>query len=70
MSINIVFRDPKYRAWQIPCPPRTGDFSADIPRPDFTVYMIKYLMILIIGIFSGVWVWTEKTVQTWTNLFR
>jgi frizzled protein 1/7 len=66
---DSICRDPKYRAWQIPCPPRSG-VSADIPRPDFTVYMIKYLMILIIGIFSGFWVWTEKTIQTWANFFR
>lgn len=62
-------RDPKYREWQIPCPPKDLDY-ADTPLPDFTVYMIKYLMLLIIGIFSGFWVWTEKTMQTWANFFR
>lgn len=67
---DSICRGPKYRAWQIPCPPRDKNFTGWAPRPDFTVYMIKYLMILIIGIFSGFWVWTEKTLQTWTNFFR
>ncbi|CAI9548990.1 unnamed protein product [Staurois parvus] len=28
--------------------------------PDFTVYMIKYLMTLIVGITSGFWIWSGK----------
>jgi hypothetical protein len=31
---------------------------------------VQYLMLLIIGIFSGFWMWTEKTMQTWANFFR
>jgi len=63
-------RDPKYRKrWQIPCPSYNMEHR-DLPAPDFTVYMIKYTMILVIGVFSGFWVWTEKTVQTWLNFFR
>ena len=33
--------------------------------PDFTVFMIKYLMTVIVGITSGVWIWTGKTLQSW-----
>lgn len=63
-------RDPKFSSqWQVPCP-GTPLSQQDLPAPDFTVYMIKYLMVLIIGIFSGFWVWTEKTMQTWANFFR
>lgn len=60
--------DPHFkRHWAIPCPsPRPGH---DVPLPDFTVYMIKYLMVLIIGTVSGFWVWTEKTIQTWCKFF-
>jgi len=62
-------RDPEYKPkWQIPCPARRPE--GDVPQPDFSVYMIKYLMLLIIGTISGFWVWTEKTLQTWANLFR
>jgi frizzled protein 1/7 len=67
---DSICRDPLYiKYWQIPCPPRS-QFSGSTPRPDFTVYMIKYLMIMMIGIFSGFWVWTEKTLQTWLNFCR
>ncbi len=40
MSGGNCFRDPKYREWQIPCPPKDLDY-ADTPLPDFTVFMIK-----------------------------
>ena len=56
------------REWQTPCPESLADH--DVPPPDFTVYMIKYLMILLLGIFSGVWLWTEKTLHTWAKFFR
>ena len=37
--------------------------------PDFTVFMIKYLMTLIVGITSGFWIWSGKTIKSWTNFF-
>ncbi|GFO05451.1 frizzled-7 [Plakobranchus ocellatus] len=37
------------------------------PWPDFNVFMIKYLMTVIVGITSGVWIWTGKTFQSWRN---
>jgi len=55
--------------WQIPCP-ETESLQHEVPAPDFTVFMIKYLMVLSLGIFSGFWFWTEKTLQTWTKFFR
>merc|ERR1719414_2574754 len=59
-------QDPEYRnKWQIPCPINT---PTNVPKPDFSVYMIKYLMVM--GTVSGFWVWTEKTIQTWGNFFR
>merc|ERR1712179_613529 len=52
--------DPKYKSqWQIPCPASRPE--NDVPQPDFAVYMIKYAMLLIIGTFSGFWVWSKKT---------
>ena len=63
-------RDERLRAaWQMPCP-ETGSLAHQVPAPDFTVFMIKYLMVLILGIFSGFWFWTEKTLQTWAKFFR
>jgi len=63
-------RDPKFQSqWQIPCP-AAHLLQPEVPAPDFMVYMIKYLMVLVTGIFSGFWVWTEKTLQTWANFLR
>ena len=37
--------------------------------PDFNVFMIKYLMSVIVGITSGVWIWTGKTVSSWKGFY-
>jgi frizzled protein 1/7 len=34
----------------------------------FTLYMVKYSMLLIVGITSGFWIWSKKTITSW-NLF-
>lgn len=53
------------RSLAIPCPIQNG------PRmtPDFTVYMIKYLMTLIVGITSGFWIWSGKTLHSWHKFY-
>ncbi|KAJ8355157.1 hypothetical protein AAFF_G00089680 [Aldrovandia affinis] len=42
-----------------PCPPQYTQRT-----PDFTVYMIKHLNTLIVGITSGFWIWSGKTLQS------
>ena len=67
---RFLCQDPEIRKkWHIPCPDRES-LSQDVSPPDFTVFMIKYLMILVLGICSGFWFWTEKTLQTWSKFFR
>ncbi|XP_033113757.1 frizzled-7-B-like [Anneissia japonica] len=39
-------------------------------RPDFTIFMIKYLMLVIVGITSGFWIWSGKTLQSWINFYN
>ncbi|ESP00371.1 hypothetical protein LOTGIDRAFT_200873, partial [Lottia gigantea] len=34
-------------------------------RPDYSVFMLKYFMCLVVGITSGFWIWTGKTVESW-----
>lgn len=34
-------------------------------RPDYAVFMLKYFMCLLVGITSGVWIWSGKTVESW-----
>ncbi len=38
-------------------------------KPEFAVFMIKYLMTLVVGITSGIWVWSSKTVTSWHNFY-
>ncbi|XP_078536352.1 frizzled-7 [Lissotriton helveticus] len=51
----------------VPCPPPGPSPPAG---PDFTVFMIKYLMTMIVGITSGVWVWSGKTLQSWQSFYH
>ncbi|XP_041374277.1 frizzled-5-like [Gigantopelta aegis] len=37
--------------------------------PDYSVFMLKYFMCLVVGITSGFWIWTGKTVDSWKKLF-
>lgn len=68
------FRDQWMVSWHsrvcityfFPCP-HTGDPTR--PWPDFTVFMIKYLMTIIVGITSGVWIWTGKTLNSWKRFY-
>lgn len=41
----------------------------DNVSPDFNVFMIKYLMTVIVGITSGVWIWTGKTLASWKGFY-
>lgn len=43
--------------------------SSGSRMPDFNVFMIKYLMSVIVGITSGVWIWTGKTVNSWKKFY-
>ena len=52
--------------YAIPCPPRAA--AGLRPQPHFEFFMIKYVMLLIVGITSGFWVWSRKTLQTWGRL--
>ncbi|XP_076459342.1 frizzled-2-like [Babylonia areolata] len=66
-----AFREKWTITWQhtvcdifgIACPP--PELVGSKPWPDFNVFMIKYLMTVIVGITSGVWIWTGKTFHSW-----
>ncbi|KAJ8019661.1 Frizzled-5 [Holothuria leucospilota] len=45
------------------------DGEKTIAKPDYSVYMLKYFMCLVVGITSGVWIWTGKTLDTWRCFF-
>lgn len=54
------------------CPNKNSKTVPSDPKgqvPDFLFFMIKYLMLLIVGITSGVWIWSGKTFRSWNNFY-
>lgn len=49
---------------------RTCLCADDAAAPDYSVFMLKYFMCLVVGITSGFWIWTGKTVDSWRKLFN
>ncbi|XP_035980871.1 frizzled-7-A-like [Fundulus heteroclitus] len=54
-----------------------GHFAVPCPAghpppasPSFTVFMIKYLMTLMTGVTSGLWVWSGKTMRSWRRFSK
>ena len=39
-------------------------------RPMYWILMLKYFMALAVGITSGVWIWSGKTLDSWRRLSR
>ncbi|KAM9355610.1 frizzled-3a isoform 2-T2 [Pholidichthys leucotaenia] len=54
------------RDYHIPCPYQVEQTS----RPDLVLFLIKYLMMLIIGIPSVFWVGSKKTCFEWASFFH
>ncbi|KAM3833869.1 frizzled-1-like [Diretmus argenteus] len=53
------------RTYAVACPVQNHPSMS----PDFTVFMIKYLMTLIVGITSGFWIWSGKTLNSWRRFY-
>uniref|UniRef100_A0A8D2JDU9 Frizzled class receptor 7 n=1 Tax=Varanus komodoensis TaxID=61221 RepID=A0A8D2JDU9_VARKO len=53
------------KSYAITCPTNFAPMS-----PDFTVFLIKYLMTMIVGITTGFWIWTGKTLQSWRRFYH
>ncbi|XP_069014761.1 frizzled-3a [Embiotoca jacksoni] len=56
----------KCRDYHIPCPYQVERTS----RPDLILFLIKYLMMLIVGIPSVFWVGSKKTCFEWASFFH
>ncbi|TWW69163.1 Frizzled-3 [Takifugu flavidus] len=56
----------KCREYHIPCPYKVEDTS----RPDLGLFLIKYVMMLIVGIPSVFWVGSKKTCFEWASFFH
>ncbi|XP_074662606.1 frizzled-5-like [Tubulanus polymorphus] len=43
--------------------------TAEPIRPDYSVFMLKYFMCLVVGITSGFWIWSGKTLDSWRRFY-
>nr|AQT19768.1 hypothetical protein Smed-fzd-5/8-3 [Schmidtea mediterranea] len=37
----------------------------NLPRPSYSVFMFKYFMFMGVGMTSGFWIWSKKTILSW-----
>ncbi|XP_068618491.1 frizzled-2 [Battus philenor] len=49
---------------RVACGPACGG------RPLYSALMLKYFMALAVGITSGVWIWSGKTLDSWRRVWR
>lgn len=71
--ISCYFYEQHMRPrWEktITCSCSTCPCSRDAAVPDFSVFMLKYFMCLVVGITSGFWIWTGKTLESWRRFYR
>lgn len=38
--------------------------------PNFTFFMLRYFMSLIVGVTCGFWIWSDKTINSWSKFLR
>ncbi|GAB6028324.1 frizzled receptor [Chamberlinius hualienensis] len=41
----------------------------DDSTPDYSIFMLRYFMCLGVGVTSGVWIWSSKTVDSWRRFY-
>ena len=44
--------------------------EATLPKPYYYVFVLKYFMCLVVGITSGFWIWSGKTVDSWRRFYQ
>ena len=67
---ETVCRDPFFLAkWQTPCRYPDGRVPEAGGEPSLHLFLAKYFCLLLVGVFSGFWLWCGKTVETWREFF-
>ncbi|XP_035496866.1 frizzled-10 [Scophthalmus maximus] len=49
--------------------PESAECVMKTSIPAVEIFMVKIFMLLVVGITSGMWIWTSKTLQSWQNVF-
>lgn len=63
---ETTWRAKTCKRFGVPCP--SGHVA--LVTPDFKVFVVKYLMTLTVGITSGFWIWSRKTLQSWRRFYK
>lgn len=66
-NLEMCSRPGQHTTYSIPCPLNAKGITSR--KPDFELFMIKYLMALVVGITSSIWVWSGKTLNSWKQFF-
>lgn len=48
----------------------TSLYESDRSSLIFSLFMVKYAMLLIVGITSGFWIWSHKTISSWKRFLE
>lgn len=73
----LFYEHMNFDAWRMismnkPCrltPTGEKDCTLDQSIPTVEVYMLKIFMSLVVGITSGMWIWSHKTLTSWKTFF-
>lgn len=63
---EVYFNDDWMATLTCPCRASIGIRR----KPLYSLLMLKYFMALAVGITSGVWIWSGKTLDSWKRLWR
>lgn len=67
-NMEMCAKPGQHTAYSIPCP--VGERAKGLGRkPEFELFMIKYLGAMVVGITSSFWIWSGKTLASWRNFF-
>ena len=59
------------RSWQVRSVMCQENVKCPAPLgPKVEVFMVKYFMLLIVGISSNMWIWSSKTFQSWRDFYH
>lgn len=59
-----------YRQYHNPINTAASECTLEQSIPSVEIFMLKIFMSLVVGITSGMWIWSSKTVLLWQKFFR
>nr|AJD87358.1 frizzled 2 [Corallium rubrum] len=71
VTIGCYFYEMTNReAWEESIICREPPCSKESTKPDFSAFMVKYFMSLVVGVSTGFWICSMKTVESWRKILQ